>query len=74
MESHHDQTTIIPDLVTVVITLQKELAEINNRLRSLEKFKAEIDEENNRKNKKAQREHEMRIMYLEQTSRNFAGL
>jgi uncharacterized membrane protein (DUF106 family) len=74
MESHRDQTTIIPDLVTVVITLQKELAEINNRLRSLEKFKAEIDEENNRKNKKAQREHEMRIMYLEQTSRNFAGL
>ena len=74
MESHRDQTTIIPDLVTVVITLQKELAEINNRLRSLEKFKAEIDEENNRKNKKAQREHEMCIMYLEQTSRNFAGL
>jgi TolA-binding protein len=74
MESHRDQTTIIPDLVTVVITLQKELAEINNRLRSLEKFKAEIDEENNRKIKKAQREHEMRIMYLEQTSRNFAGL
>jgi hypothetical protein len=70
MESHHDQTTIIPDLVTVVITLQKELAEINNRLQSLEKFKAEIDEENNRKIKKSQQEHEMCIMYLEKSIRN----